>query len=113
MTYQIASIDAKDLDKIKKIPNQDRILQVTGSKLNPFIAYEIIKRETEGFTKEDARAAEADALYTELLRLNGIDPGSQKKPSKKKDNDGQTNILRVREQERARKLRILELELQL
>ncbi len=100
--YQIANITPAALAKVK-IRNQSRILELTGSKFDPVRAYEIIGKEAKGFTEQNAKAEQADALFVELLKINGI---TLNKP----DAD---NAIRIREQERARALQLLELELEL
>ena len=100
--YQIASITPKELAKVK-VRHQSEILELTGSKFDPLRAYDILSKETKGFTEENAKVQEADALFVELFKLNGI---TLKKP-------GKDQAIRIREQERARALQLLELELEL
>lgn len=82
------------------IKNQDEILELTGSKLDPVKAWEVIKSNSENFTKVDEKAQEADKLLYQLLN-----PGTKenKAPVSKQ-------MLRLRERERARALELLELE---
>jgi hypothetical protein len=100
--YQIAAITPGDLARIK-IRNQDKIIELTGSKLEPSLAYEIIKKSSKGFTEMNSMVKEADALFAELLKTNGITLQSS---------NGETKI-RLKEQERARAIKLLALELEL
>jgi hypothetical protein len=102
--YQIENITPNELSKVK-IKNQDRITELTGSKLDLQKAYEVIKDETKGFKEKNEKALQADELFAELLKLNGI---STTRSSKEKDNQ-----IKLKEQERTRALKLLELELQL
>jgi hypothetical protein len=108
--YKIATINTKDLSKIK-ISHQDKILELTGSKLDPLHGYEIIKKASKGFTTEDPKARQADELFYELLQRDG---GVKKTASedKTKVEDAQYEM-QMRERERARRLRLLALELEL
>lgn len=102
--YQIANITPAALAKVK-IRHQSKILELTGSKFDPVNAFRILSKETKGFTEQNAKVQQADALFVELLKLNGI---TLKKPAV----DNATRI-RIQEQERTRALELLELELEL
>ena len=52
----------KDALKALKIKNQDEIVDLTGSKLDPVKAWEVIKSTSEDFSKSDVKAQEADVL---------------------------------------------------
>ncbi len=91
-----------------QIRHQDKILELTGSRLEPAKAYDIIKKETKGFRESNPKAEQAANLFMELLKLNGISlPGM----SQTESTDEQR--IRLRERERTRTLELLELELQL
>jgi hypothetical protein len=92
----------KDALKALKIKNQDEIVDLTGSKLDPVKAWEVIKLTSEDFSKSDAKAQEADMLLYEMLR--------PKMQQKGKRSDAK-EIIRLQEKERARALDLLELEL--
>jgi len=92
----------KEALKALKIKNQDEIEDLTGSKLDPVKAWEVIKSTSEDFNKSDIKAQEADALLYKMLH-----PEMQKKKKNKDD----TEIIRLQEKERARALELLELEL--
>lgn len=92
----------KDALKALKIKNQDEIVDLTGSKLDPVKAWEVIKSTSEDFNKSDVKAQEADALLFKMLH-----PEIQKE----KRNDTDKEIIRLQEKERARALELLELEL--
>lgn len=92
----------KDALKALKIKNQDEIVDLTGSKLDPVKAWEVIKSTSEDFNKSDVKAQEADALLYKMLY-----PEMQKK----KDSNNDKEIIRLQEKERARALELLELEL--
>lgn len=88
-----------------QVRHQDKILELTGSRLEPAKAYEIIKKETKGFKESNPKAQQAANLFMELLRLNGISlPGEA---------PNEQNRLQLQERERARALKLLELELTL
>jgi hypothetical protein len=92
----------KEALKALKIKNQDEIVDLTGSKLDPVKAWEVIKSTSEDFSKSDAKAQEADALLSEMLH------------PKMQQNDKRSDakeIIRLQEKERARALDLLELEL--
>ncbi len=99
--YKTKNTTKKELEQLK-IVNQDEILELTGSKLNPIKAWEVIKSTSENFSKSDAKAQEADALLFEMLNA-----GKKKEKSKMTSKE----TIRIQEQERARALDLLELEL--
>ena len=101
--YQLTKVKPEVLSKVQ-VKNQDKILELTGSKLEPTKAFEIIKNETKDFKEANEKAKQADQLFMELLKLNGISVNGTANGSGK---------IRLREQERARALELLELELQL
>lgn len=99
--YKTKDITEKELKAIKVI-NQDEIEDLTGSKLDPTKAWEVIKDASDNFKQPDAKAQEADELLFEMLH-------PEKKKTKKVEGDKE--IIRIRERERARALELLELEL--
>ena len=92
----------KDALKALKIKNQDEIVDLTGSKLDPVKAWEVIKSTSEDFSKSDVKAQEADMLLYEML---------QPKMRQKDTRSDAKEIIRLQEKERARALDLLELEL--
>ena len=92
----------KDALKALKIKNQDEIEDLTGSKLDPVKAWEVIKSTSEDFNKSDVKAQEADALLYKMLH-----PETKENKSDQSDKE----IIRLQEKERARALELLELEL--
>ena len=90
-----------------QVRHQDKILELTGSRLEPAKAYEIIKKETKGFKESNPKAQQAN-LFMELLRLNGISL-----PGEAPEKPNEQNRLQLQERERARALELLELELTL
>ncbi len=85
--YSIANITTEELSKIK-VKSQDKIVQFTGEKLDPVKDFEILKKETENFTKETEKGKIADKLFMELLENSGvkiipINPEKQNGKSKK------------------------------
>ena len=92
----------KEALKALKIKNQDEIVDLTGSKLDPVKAWEVIKSTSEDFSKSDAKAQEADALLYEMLH-----PKMQQNDKRSDSKE----IIRLQEKERARALDLLELEL--
>jgi hypothetical protein len=60
----------KEALKALKIKNQDEIVDLTGSKLDPVKAWEVIKSTSEDFSKSDAKAQEKErARALDLLEL--------------------------------------------
>tara|TARA_R110002072_G_scaffold8208_1_gene42908 strand:+ start:2584 stop:2901 length:318 start_codon:yes stop_codon:yes gene_type:complete len=102
--YQLTKVKPEVLSKVQ-VKNQDKILELTGSKLEPTKAFEIIKNETKDFKEANEKAKQADQLFMELLKLNGISVNGAA------GNAG--GKIRLREQERARAIELLELELEL
>ena len=98
--YKTKDITPQEL-KALAIKNQDEILELTGSKLDPVKAWEVIKNNSQNFTKADLKAQEADSLLYQILH-----PG---KKSKKESKSKETIL--IQEKERARALALLELEL--
>jgi|SRR5690606_35795616 len=105
--YQLNTIAPDTLSKIE-VKRQDKIIELTGSPFDPAKAFEVIKKETKDFTKEHQKAREADRLFMELLKLNGI--AVQDKMGSNKTAEAR---MRLHEQERLRSLELLELELEL
>lgn len=90
-------------DQLKKvgIQNQDEILALTGSKLEPMKAWEVVKQSSENFTNSNKKALEADALLFEMVK------GKTKEKLPKKMDEK----IKIKEKERTRSLALLELEL--
>lgn len=102
--YQLTKVKPQELTKVK-VQNQDKIVELTGRRLEPTKAYEVIKNETKGFTVDSDKAKQADKLFTELLKKNGIQVnGTATEPD---------NRLRLQAQAKAKALELLELELEL
>lgn len=93
----------KEVLKKTVISNQDEIKALTGSELNLINAMETIKKESGNYTKENAKALEADKLLYQVVH-----PSEKNKPS-----DLEKNKIEIQEKERARALLLLELELEL
>ena len=102
--YQIAKVKTKDLSKAT-VQNQDKIMEMTGRKLDPSKAFQVIKNETKGFTIDSEKAKKADRLFADFLKKNGIEVNG----SSTKSNDR----LRLKARAQAKALELLELELQL
>ena len=64
--YKTKDITKADL-KALAIKNQDEIVALTGSELDPVKAWEVIKQASDNFTKSDLKAQEADELLFEML----------------------------------------------
>ncbi|MDN5201181.1 hypothetical protein QQ008_07405 [Fulvivirgaceae bacterium BMA10] len=107
--YKTSQVTPKDLGKIK-VKNQARIREITGEELDPKKAWSIIKNESKNFTNDNPKAKQADELFAELMKANGLivnrDP-----VSKSKDDDKER--IRIRERERARTIQIMKLKLQI
>jgi len=102
--YSITQVEPKQLSQIK-VQKQDKIMQLTGKKLDAKDAFDIIKRETGGFKKKSDKAIAADKLLVQLLRMNGIvvtGSGSTEK---------ERIVIEARARQRATALLELELEL--
>ena len=102
--YQIAIVKTQDLSKAT-VQNQDKIMEMTGRKLDPEKAFQVIKNETKGFTVDSEKAKKADRLFADFLKKNGIEMNGTPNKSNTK--------IRLQEQERSRALDLLELELKL
>ena len=112
--YKTSDINPKDLEKIQ-VRNQDKIVEITGEQLVPSRAWEIIKNESKDFTADNPKAKQADELFFELLKVNGLIKSKEKKENTsvdKKSMDDQERI-RIRERERARAIQIMKLQLQI
>ncbi|WP_281989742.1 hypothetical protein [Aquimarina aggregata] len=111
--YKIKDVTPEELKKIQ-VPNQEMIERYRGSKLNPLESYQLIKERTEGFTKDDPVAKEADSLLYWLLY-----PEKKEKEIKQdidKNRSGTSSQksldeLKLKEKERLRLLELVELEL--
>lgn len=99
--YKTKNSTPKELKALKVI-NQDEIEDLTGSKLDPVKAWEVIKDVSDNFKKSDAKAQEADQLLFEMLNPE---------MKKAKKTEGNKETIRLQEKERARALDLLELEL--
>jgi hypothetical protein len=99
--YKTKDITAKELKALQVI-NQEEIEDLTGSKLNPVKAWEVIKDASDNFKNKDEKAMEADELLFEMLNPE---------IKKEKKTKGNNEIIRLQEKERARALDLLELEL--
>jgi len=109
--YELSKLKAKDFAQVQ-IKNQAKIVEQYGSKLDPVKAYHLIKSKTKGFTIPHKLAKVADRMMVELLQKNGIQTASKPTvpdPTTSKKEE----TLRLQEQERARSLDLLQLELEL
>ena len=64
--YKTKDISKAEL-KALAIKNQEEIVELTGSELDPVKAWEAIKQASENFTKSDLKAEEADKLLYHIL----------------------------------------------
>ena len=96
----------KEALKALKIKNQDEIIALTGSELNPVKAWEVIKSASDNFNKSDTKAQEADVLLYNILH-----PEVKKQVKKETSKTNNKEVISIRERERARTLALLELEL--
>lgn len=99
--YKTKDITPTELKALKVI-NQDEIEDLTGSKLDPVKAWEVIKDVSDNFKNSDTKAQEADELLFEMLNPE---------IKKVKKIEGNNETIRLQEKERARALDLLELEL--
>ena len=102
--YKTSRIKPETLGRIK-VKRQKKIEEITGSRLDPKKAWEVIRNETKDFTKDSEKAKEADELLAELLKANGISVGKSKKEDEQR--------IRIRERERARAIEIMKLKLKI
>lgn len=102
--YKTSKVNPQDLGKIK-VKNQSKIKEITGTELVPTRAWEIIKKESKDFTTDSPKAKQADELFAELMKVNGL------VVSKSKDDDKER--IRIRERERSRAIEIMKLKLQI
>ena len=102
--YKTSQVNPNDLGKIK-VKHQARIKEITGTELIPKKAWEIIKKESKGFTLDNAKARQADALFAELMHVNGLITDTPKVGDKER--------IRLRERERARAITIMKLKLKI
>ena len=107
--YKTSKVNPEDLGKIK-VKNQSKIKEITGTELVPTRAWEIIKKESKDFTTDSPKAKQADELFAELMKVNGL-VVNRESVSQSKD-DGKERI-RIRERERARAIEIMKLKLQI
>ncbi len=99
--YKTKNVSQEQL-KALEIINQDEIEALTGQKLNPLKAWEVIKDASGNFKNKAIKAQEADALLFKMLYPEG-------KPDQHIPDHQE--IIRLKEKERARALELLELEL--
>ena len=102
--YKTSNIKPTDLEKIR-VKNQGRIKEITGEELEPRKAWEIIKKESNGFTTDSPKAKQADELFAELMQVNGLTVSKSKADDKER--------IRIRERERARAIEIMKLQLKI
>ena len=121
--YKTSELSPGDLTKIN-IKNQSKIKELTGSELIPRQAWEVIKRESKGFTEDSPKAKQADELFAELMKVNGLkisskQNGKQENQRKnqptatKKSKEAVRLRMQFEEEERLRKLELIKLELEL
>ena len=106
--YKTSRVNPEDLGKIK-VKNQSKIKEITGAELVPTIAWEIIKKESKDFTKDSPKAKQADALFAELMKANGLTVHRNTESSGKESDEE----IKIKAQARKRALELLELELEL
>ncbi len=77
--YKTKDLTREDLSRIH-IKNQAEIVRYIGSELNPIEAFELIKKESKGFTKASAKAEEADKLLYAIYKGEAIPEASPTSP---------------------------------
>lgn len=113
--YRVQNVTREELKNLQ-VPNQEMIERYRGSTLNPLESFQLIKESTEGFTKDDPVAKEADKLLYWLIY-----PDKQEKEMKQVHEEGiketmsQKSLeeMKMKEKERVRELALLDLELEL
>ncbi len=107
--YQISQVNPDALKQLR-IDHQEKIREITGEPLDPQKAWQLIKKASNNFTEADPQAKEADVLFAQLLKKNGLQLVGDESGSSNAANQEQ---IRIRERERARAIEILKLKLQL
>jgi len=102
--YRITNIEPQKLSQVK-VRHQDRIMELTGGKLEAKDAFDTIKRETGGFKKKNDKAMAADDLLIQLLRRSGISVNGSGSAERER------MLIQAKARERATALLELELEL--
>lgn len=113
--YRTENITEEQLRNVE-IKDQAMIERYRGSALNPLETYRLIKESTDGFTKDDPVAKEADQLlYWLVYPEKRAEETKQSKDQVIQEPSSQTSLeeLKLREKERLRALELLELELEL
>lgn len=113
--YRTENITETQLRNVE-IKDQAMIERYRGSALNPLETYRLIKESTDGFTKDDPVAKEADQLlYWLVYPEKRAEETKQPKDEALQEPSSQTSLeeLKLREKERLRALELLELELEL
>lgn len=90
------------------VPNQKAIIEQIGSPLIPEQAFDLLKQQTENFTKSDPLAKEADAMLSELLKNNPKKEAPSSKSTETKILDQEA--IQIRAAARERRIRILKLK---
>ncbi len=103
--YKTKDLSPDDLAKAQ-IENQREIKQYIGSELDLKEAFRIIREQSRGFSAADAEAQQADRL------LYGIINGKSN-PADKPQVKLSKEAIRIRQQQQANELALLELELQM
>lgn len=113
--YRIKDVTQEELKKIV-VPYQETIERYRGSQLNPLESYQLIKERSEGFTKDDPLAKEADTYLYWLLYPEIREKEMKQDSNSKPENTGvkqSLNALELKEKERLRLLELVELELEM
>ncbi len=109
--YAIKYLDFAELSKVE-VKNQPKIIKFTGSKFIPSNAYQILKEDTDGFSREIQKAKDVDAMFLKLLEREGITLS----PPEEEDIEAETTKARQRKRSlllEQLNLDLLELELEL
>ncbi len=113
--YRIENITEAQLKNVK-IKDQAMIERYRGSKLNPLETYKLIKQSTDGFTKDDPVAKEADQLLYWLVYPEQRAEEAKKTVTKSKQKSASERSLeelKLKEKERLRMLKLVALELEI
>lgn len=113
--YRTENITEAQLQNVE-IKDQAMIERYRGSKLNPLETYQLIKESTDGFTKDDPVAKEADQLLYWLVYPDKREEEAKSSAAQTVEEPAsETSLeeLKLREKERLRALELLELELEI
>ena len=109
--YRMQHIDPVVLAGIK-VRRQEEIVRLLGVKFDPVKALITLKKESKDFSEDSREAREADALFVQLLKREGIELPPENIDKPKGDTAEQEHI-RIKRKALETRLKLLKLELEL